>query len=177
MARPPSEDAESRRQAAIDRAAAQAVTAPKPFDPTSLLSAGSGMAAAQKAYDSVIAQGGTPAGAASSARYTGQAYDYYAKLKAAEEVVVKKPEEIVLDGNVGGGPTNIEQPVIPQTVSSTGNISTAGEEAPTYTPPVLSAALIPLHNISAMNSTLLTIRFSTVLTHRVCIPTRQSLWP
>lgn len=142
MARPKSEDAESRRQAAIDKAAAQAVTAPKPFDPTSLLSAGSGMAAAQKAYDSVIAQGGTPAGAASSARYTGQAYDYYAKLKAAEEVVVKKPEEIVPDGNVGGGPINIEQPVIPQTVSSTGNISTATAAAPTYTPPVLSAAEI-----------------------------------
>ena len=137
MARLPSEDAESRRQAAIDKAAAEAVTAPKPFDPTSLLSAGSGAAAAQKAYDSVIAQGGTPAGAASSARYTGQAYDYYAKLKAAEEVVVKKPEEIV---PITGGP--IEQPNIPQTTSSTGNISTAGEETPTYEAPVLSAAEI-----------------------------------
>ena len=140
MARPPSEDAESRRQAAIDKAAAEAITAPKPFDPTSLLSAGSGAAAAQKAYDSVIAQGGTPAGAASSARYAGQAYDYYAAQKAAEEkVVVKKPEEIV---PITGGSPIIEQPVIPQTVSSTGNISMATAAAPTYTPPVLSAAEI-----------------------------------
>ena len=57
-----------------------------------------------------------------------------------------KPEEDKKDKTpadqppAGGGP--IEQPVIPQTVSPSGNISTAGEEAPTYTPPVLSAAEI-----------------------------------
>jgi hypothetical protein len=140
MARPPSEDAESRRQAAIDLAAAQAITAPKPFDPTSLLSAGSGAAAAQKAYDSVIAQGGTPAGAASSARYTGQAYDYFAAQKAAEETAAAKKPEVIVPPT--GAPLNIEQPNIPQTVSSTGNISMATAAAPTYTPPVLSAAEI-----------------------------------
>ena len=137
MARPV--DPEAGRQAAIDLAAAQAVTAPKPFDPTSLLSAGSGAAAAQKAYDAVIAQGGTPAGAASSARYTGQAYDYFAAQKATEQAAAaKKPEEIPI---TGGAPI-IEQPNIPQTVSSTGNISMATAAAPTYTPPVLSAAEI-----------------------------------
>jgi len=63
-------------------AAAQAVTAPKPYDPTALLSAGSGAAAAEAALQSVLAQGGTQANAASSARYTGLAYDYYANQKA-----------------------------------------------------------------------------------------------
>lgn len=132
-----SEDAESRRQAAIDKAAAEAITAPKPFDPTQLLSAGSGAAAAEAARQRVLAQGGSQADAAASARYTGQAYDYYAAQKK-DEVVKKEPE--VITQQFGGGP--IEQPNIPQTVSPSGNISTAREEAPTYTPPVLSAAEI-----------------------------------
>jgi len=67
MARPPS---------------AEAVTASKPYDPTPLLSAGSGAAAAEAARQSVLAQGGTQSAAASSARYTGLAYNYYAKQKA-----------------------------------------------------------------------------------------------
>jgi hypothetical protein len=81
----PSDSAEARREAAIAKAAAEAITAPKPFDPTALLSAGSGMAAAEAARQSVLAQGGNAAGAASSARYTGQAYDYYAAQKAAAD--------------------------------------------------------------------------------------------
>ena len=63
-------------------AAAQAVTASKPYDPTSLLSAGSGAAAAEAARQSVLSQGGTQSAAASSARYTGLAYNYYAQQKA-----------------------------------------------------------------------------------------------
>jgi len=63
-------------------AAAQAVTASKPYDPTAILSAGSGAAAAEAARQSVLAQGGTQSAAASSARYTGLAYNYYAKQKA-----------------------------------------------------------------------------------------------
>jgi hypothetical protein len=81
----PSDSAEARREAAIAKAAAEAITAPKPFDPTALLSAGSGMAAAEAARQSVLAQGGSAAGAASSARYTGQAYDYYANQKAVAD--------------------------------------------------------------------------------------------
>jgi hypothetical protein len=62
--------------------AAAAVTAPKPFDPTSLLSAGSGAAAAEASRQKMLSQGASQADAASSARYTGQAYDYYANQKA-----------------------------------------------------------------------------------------------
>ena len=76
---------EEARQKAIDLAAAQAVTAPKPFDPTSLLSAGSGSAAAQATLNKLLAEGATPANAAASARLTGQAYDYYAAQKAAAD--------------------------------------------------------------------------------------------
>lgn len=132
-----SEDAESRRQAAIDKAAAEAITAPTTFDPTQLLSAGSASAAGEIARQKVLAEGGTQASAAASARYTAQAYDYYAAQKKPE-VVTKKDDTIVPQPS--GGP--IEQPNIPETVSPSGNISTAGEEAPTYTPPVLSAAEI-----------------------------------
>ena len=134
MARLPSEDAESRRQAAIDRAAAQAVTAPKPFDPTSLLSAGSGAAAAEAARKSVLAQGGTAAEAASSARYTGQAYDYYKSLEKEKPPEPPKKDEPPVDG----GP--IEEPVIADTDSESGNISEFGTGAPTYTAPTQTPA-------------------------------------
>ena len=63
-------------------AAAQAVTAPKPYDPTSLLSAGSGAAAAEASRQKMLAQGASQADAASSARYTGLAYNYFAEQKA-----------------------------------------------------------------------------------------------
>lgn len=143
MARP-SDSAEARREAAIAKAAAEAITAPKPFDPTALLSAGSGMAAAEAARQSVLAQGGSAAGAASSARYTGQAYDYYANQKAiadaaaaaeaaakaaAEEAARKAAEDAAKRAALLGGPT------ITPTVSSTGNISTAGAGTPTVATP------------------------------------------
>ena len=80
---PAKKDPEATRQAAIDLAAAQAVTAPQPFDAAKFLaSAPNAQAAAEAARLSVLSQGGTPAGAASSARYTGQAYAYYAQLQA-----------------------------------------------------------------------------------------------
>jgi hypothetical protein len=63
-------------------AAAQAVTAPKPYDPTSLLSAGSGAAAAEASRQKMLAQVASQADAASSARYTGLAYNYFAEQKA-----------------------------------------------------------------------------------------------
>ena len=154
MARP-SDNADARRDAAIAKAAAEAVTAPKPFDPTALLSAGSGMAAAEKARQSVLAQGGNAAGAASSARYTGQAYDYYAKEKAiadaaaaaeaaaaaaaaaakaaADEAARKAAEDAARRAAVLGGPT------ITPTVSPTGNISTAGVSVPTVAKPTITA--------------------------------------
>ena len=147
MARP-SDSAEARREAAIAKAAAEAVTAPKPFDPTSLLSAGSGMAAAEAARQSVLAQGGSAAGAASSARYTGQAYDYYANQKAiadaaaaaeaaakaaADEAARKAAEDAARRAAVLGGPT------ITPTVSPTGNISTAGVSVPTVAKPTITA--------------------------------------
>ena len=81
MARP-SDSAEDRREAAIAKAAAEAVTAPKLYDPTLLLSAGSGAAAAEATRQSVLSQGGTQSAAASSARYAGLAYNYYAQQKA-----------------------------------------------------------------------------------------------
>jgi hypothetical protein len=135
---------EDSRQKALDLAAAQAVTAPKPFDPTSLLSAGSGAAAAQKAYDSVIAQGINKAGAASSARYTGQAYDYYANQKAiadaaaaAEAAAKAAAEEAARQAALDAQKrtTLLSGPTIPSTASSTGNISTAGAGTPTVTTP------------------------------------------
>lgn len=151
MARP-SDSADARRDAAIAKAAAEAVTAPKPFDPTALLSAGSGMAAAEKARQSVLAQGGSASGAAASARYTGQAYDYYAKEKAiadaaaaaeaaaaaaakaaADEAARKAAEEASRRAAVLGGPT------IAPTVSPTGNISTAGVSVPTVAKPIITA--------------------------------------
>lgn len=61
-----------------------------------------------------------------------------AEFQYTDIVEQKKPE--VITQQFGGGP--IEQPNIPETVSPSGNISTAGEEVPTYTPPVLSAAEI-----------------------------------
>lgn len=135
---------EDSRQKALDLAAAQAVTAPKPFDPTSLLSAGSGAAAAQKAYDSVIAQGINKAGAASSARYTGQAYDYYANQKAiadaaaaAEAAAKAAAEEAARQAALDAQKQTalLSGPTIPSTASSTGNISTAGAGTPTVTTP------------------------------------------
>ena len=131
MARPKSEDAESRRQAAINKAAAEAVTAPKPFDPTSLLSAESASAAAEAARQAILSQGGTQANAAASARYTGQAYDYYKSLE--KEKPPKEDESPVDDGP-------IEEPVIEPTVSTSGNISEFGTSAPTYTAPTQTAA-------------------------------------
>lgn len=150
MARP-SDNADARRDAAIAKAAAEAVTAPKPFDPTSLLSAGSGAAAAEAARQSVLAQGGNAAGAAASARYTGQAYDYYANQKAiadaaaaaeaaaaaakaaADEAARKAAEDAARRAAVLGGPT------ITPTVSPTGNISTAGVSVPTVAKPTITA--------------------------------------
>jgi len=135
---------EDSRQKALDLAAAQAVTAPKPFDPTSLLSAGSGAAAAQKAYDSVIAQGINKAGAASSARYTGQAYDYYANQKAiadaaaaAEAAAKAAAEEAARQAALDAQKQTalLSGPTIPSTASSTGNISTVGAGTPTVTTP------------------------------------------
>jgi hypothetical protein len=148
MARP-SDNAEARREAAIAKAAAEAITAPKPFDPTALLSAGSGMAAAEAARQSVLAQGGSAAGAASSARYTGQAYNYYANQKAiadaaaaaeaaakaaAEEAARKAAEDAARRAALLGGPT------ITPTPSPTGNISTAGAAVPTVTAPTTITA-------------------------------------
>jgi hypothetical protein len=68
---------------------------------------------------------------------TGRGKNQLAPLEPMGSTEVISKDEVV--GGNGGSPV-IEQPNIPQTVSSTGNISTAGEEAPTYTPPVLSAA-------------------------------------
>jgi LysM repeat protein len=81
---------------------------------------------------------------AASARLQAEANAYFAKNPDIDPLTGKKKvvTPLVPDSNVGGGPTNIEKPVIPQTVSSTGNISTATAAAPTYTPPVLSAAEI-----------------------------------
>lgn len=59
-------------------------------------------------------------------------------LEAMESTALVPKEEVITGGNVGP----IEQPNIPQTISSTGNISMAGAEAPTYEAPVLSAAEI-----------------------------------
>ncbi len=168
MARP-SDNADARRDAAIAKAAAEAVTAPKPFDPTALLSAGSGMAAAEKARQSVLAQGGSASGAAASARYTGQAYDYYAKEKAiadaaaaaeaaaaaaakaaADEAARKAAEEASRRAAVLGGPT------IAPTVSPTGNISTAGVSVPTVAKPIITAENV---EIGSKYSVLNSIRF------------------
>jgi LysM repeat protein len=81
---------------------------------------------------------------AASARLQAEANAYFAANPDIDPLTGKKKvvTPLVPDSNVGGGPTNIEQPVIPQTVSSTGNISTAKAATPTYTPPVLSAAEI-----------------------------------
>jgi hypothetical protein len=59
-------------------------------------------------------------------------------LEAMESTALVPKEEVITGGGVGP----IEQPNIPQTISSTGNISMAGEKAPTYEAPVLSAAEI-----------------------------------
>jgi hypothetical protein len=79
------------RRLAIERA--EAITAPTTFDPTALLSAGSAAAAAEAARKKVLAQGGSKAEAASSARYTGQAFDFYktqADAAAAADAAAKK---------------------------------------------------------------------------------------
>jgi len=63
-------------------AAAQAVTAPQPFDAAAFLAKYSdGAAAAEAARQSVLSQGGTKANAASSARYTAQGYDYFKQME------------------------------------------------------------------------------------------------
>lgn len=64
--------------------------ATNPFDRDKFLSsATSASAAAEQARQSLLNQGFSAAGAASSARYTGQAYDFYAQQKAAEEAKAK----------------------------------------------------------------------------------------
>lgn len=141
-------DARNDARIAAAQAAAAAVTAPKPFDPGPLLSAGSGAAAAEASRQKMLAQGASQANAAASARYTGQAYDYYAGQKAiadaaaaaeaaaaaaakaaAEAAARKAAEDAAARAALLGGPT------IAPTVSSTGNISTAGAGTPTVTTP------------------------------------------
>ena len=143
----PSADARNDARIAAAQAAAAAVTAPKPFDPGPLLSAGSGAAAAEASRQKMLAQGASQADAASSARYTGQAYDYYAGQKAiadaaaaaeaaaaaaakaaAEAAARAAAEEAARRQQLLAGPT------ITPTMSSTGNISTAGAGTPTVTP-------------------------------------------
>lgn len=128
---------EDARRQAIEKA--ESVTAPKPFDPTSLLSAGSGSAAAEAARQSILAQGGTKANAAASARYTGQAYDYYASQKAitdaaaaAEAAEKERLRKAAEDAETARRRAAIlGGPAIAPTVSPTGNISTAGQSVPT----------------------------------------------
>ena len=82
---------------------------------------------------------------ADSARLQAQANAFWAAnpdldpLTGKKKVVAPNP---ILSGDTSGGQPVIEQPNIPKTVSPSGNISTAKEAAPTYTPPVLSAAEI-----------------------------------
>ena len=65
-----------------------------PFDRDKFLStATSGSAAAEQTLQSLLKQGFSAADAASSARYTGQAYDYFAQQKAAEEAKAKAEAE------------------------------------------------------------------------------------
>ena len=130
MARP--EDAESRRQAAIDKlAAAQAVTAPQPFDAAAFLAKSpNAAAAAESARQSVLAQGGTNADAAASARSTGQAYAYFKSIEKPIEKPIEKKDN------------RLEEPVIDPTESDSGNISEYGTGAPTYTAPTQTPAEI-----------------------------------
>ena len=130
MARP--EDAESRRQAAIDKlAAAQAVTAPQPFDAAAFLAKSpNAAAAAESARQSVLAQGGTNADAAASGRSTGQAYAYFKSIEKPIEKPIEKKDN------------RLEEPVIDPTESESGDISEYGTGAPTYTAPTQTPAEI-----------------------------------
>jgi len=138
-------DSRAELLAAERLAAAQAVTAPKPFDAAAFLaSAPSGAAAAQAVIDKMTAAGSTPAEAASSARYTGQAYDYYAAQKAAADAAAARAKaeaeaaakaKALADAEaakLAAGRNAADNPT--PTITSTGNISTAGAGAPTTTP-------------------------------------------
>jgi hypothetical protein len=110
-------------------------------------------AVGQQVFERMTAQGATPGGAGSSARYTAQAVAYYqqqqaivdaqkaaedaaeaARQKAAEEAARRAAEEAARRNALLAGPT------IAPTVSSTGNISTAGAGVPTVTTPTTITA-------------------------------------
>lgn len=118
---------EDARQAAIDKATPKPTTGAIDYSVNPLIP-GTGL------LDLTAPQN------AASARLQAQANAYFAANPDIDPLTGKK--KVVVPPPASGGDTSpiIEQPNIPGTVSSTGNISTAGAEVPTYEAPVLSAS-------------------------------------